>query len=235
LAALPDDTTFPAELAAFYLIMSMSQLREHRADKLPSEEDKQAARVEKAAEAAAKAAGRTRKKADKPEEETPKGLRMIKIAEKGAIGSNQTVNFKLGDLRKFQNKHSGYSTFEAMVSSAGLLGFVSERLSFFAKLETRSPRSRPMLIAKGWDQADPKWEKRILDLYAGKSRPVWLTAAEAATSFWTKPSKHKKFVKPSLAEFKNQALAVKSAIEGSIISEGLPDEPLGGRRVIRDL
>ena len=61
LAALPDDTTVEAELAAFFLIMSMSQLRELRREELPSEEDKLAARVEKAAEAAAKAAGRTRK------------------------------------------------------------------------------------------------------------------------------------------------------------------------------
>lgn len=235
LAALPDDTTFPAELAAFYLIKSMSQLRELRADKLPSEEDKQAAKLEKAAEAAAKAAGRTRKKVADPEDKRAKGLRMIKIAETGAIGSNQPVTYKLGDLRKFQDQHSGYTTFDAMLSSAGLLGFVSERLPFFAKLETRSTRARPMLIGKGWDYADPKWEKRFLDLYEGKSRPVWLTAAGAATSFWTKPSEHKKFVKPYLAELKTQTLAVKSAIEGSMISEGLPDEPLGGRRVLRDL
>ncbi len=235
LAALPDDTTFPAELAAFYLIMSMSQLRELRTDKLPSEEDKQAAKLEKAADAAAKAAGRTRKKVAEPEDNKAKGLRMIKIAETGAIGSNQSVTYKLGDLRNLQAQHSGYSTFEAMLSSAGLRGFVSERLPFFAKLETRSTRSRPMLIGKGWDHADPKWEKRFLDLYAGKSRPVWLTAAEAATSFWTKPSEHRKFAKPFLAELKHQALAVKSAIEGSMISEGMPDEPLGGRRVIHDL
>ena len=108
LAALPDDTTVEAELAAFFLIMSMSQLRELRREELPSEEDKLAARVERAAEAAAKAAGRTRKKPADSADAKPKGLRMIKIAEKGAVGSNQPVTYNIGDLKDFQNKHSGY-------------------------------------------------------------------------------------------------------------------------------
>lgn len=217
LAALPDDTTVDSELAAFYLIMSMSQLREYRAEELPSEEDKKAARLEKAAEAAAKAAGRPRKKPDEPEDAKPKGLRMIKLAQKGAVGSNQPVTYKMGDLREFQRRHSGYGTFEARLASAGLLGFVSEPLPFFAAPKP-DRKGRPILQCKGWGLDLAGREKLAAKAVAGEARCVWLNPAQALHALWSSESEHKKFAKPWIAMLKEEIGAAKAAIDRTAIN-----------------
>lgn len=212
LAVLPDDTTVEAELAAFFLILSMSQLRELRADELPSEEDKKAAKLEKAAEAAAKAAGRPRKKVDELEDQKPRGLRMIKIAEKGAIGSNQRVTYKMGDLRKFQNQNSGYGTFEVRLASAGLLGFVSEALPFFAEAKP-DRKGRSVLRCKGWGLDLGERERLVASALSNELRCVWLTPAEALNAIWANEKDHKKFAKPWVALLREEIEASKASIE----------------------
>lgn len=216
LAALPDDTTVEAELAAFFLIMSMSQLREHRKEELPSEEDKKAARLEMAADAAAKAAGRTRKKPVDPADAKPKGLRMIKIAEKGAVGSNQPVTYKMGDLKDFQKQHSGYGTFEVRLASAGLLGFVSEAVPFFASPKP-DRKGRPILQCKGWGMDQAGREKLVASTLAGETRCVWLTPAQALHSLWTSEARHKEFAKPWIGLLKEEIGAAKASIDRTAI------------------
>lgn len=212
LAALPDDTTVEAELAAFFLVMSMSQLREFRKSELPSEEDKKAERIEKAAQAAAKAAGRTPAKKVGPEDDKPKGLRMIKLAEKGAIGSNQPVTYLMGDLKKFQKENSGYGTFEVRLASAGLLGWVSEPMPFFA-LPEPDRKGRPVIQGKGWGMDINAREELVASTLAGQTRCIWMTPAEAAHALWSKESEHKKFAKPWFALLKDEAGAAKASIE----------------------
>jgi FAD/FMN-containing dehydrogenase len=215
LAALPDDTTVEAELAAFFLIISMSQLRELRKEGLPSEEDKLAARVEKAAEAAAKAAGRTRKRPDDSDAK-PKGLRMIKIAEKGAVGSNQPVTYKMGDLKEFQRQHSGYGTFEVRLASAGLLGFVTEVVPFFASPKP-DRKGRPILQCAGWGMDQAGREKLVASALAGNTRCVWLTPVQALHSLWETEKAHKAFAKPWIGLLKEEIGAAKAAIDRTAI------------------
>ena len=216
LAALHDNTTVEAPLAAFYLCMSMSQLREHRGTKLPSEEDKKAARLAKVAEAAAKAAGRAKSKSTEEVEEKPKGLRMIKIAEKGAVGSNQPVTYLLGDLRKFQLEHAGYDTFEVTLAANGLLGWVSEPAPFLASPKP-DRKGRPVVMAPAWSLGLDAREKRLGEIMAGKARCVWLTPAEAVHCVWANESEHKKFAKPWLALLKDERQAAKASIERSAL------------------
>jgi hypothetical protein len=212
LAALPDDTTVEAELAAFFLITSMSQLREYRKSELPSEEDKKAARLEKAAQAAAKAAGRTRAKQSDPEDDKPKRLRMIKLAEKGAIGSNQPVTYLMGDLKKFQEEHAGYDTFEVKLGASGLLGWVSEPFPFFASPEP-DRKGRPVIQGKGWGMDIKAREKLVASALEGQTRCIWMTPAEALHALWSKESEHKKFAKPWFALLKEEAGAAKASID----------------------
>ncbi|MES2242131.1 MAG: hypothetical protein V4639_04585 [Pseudomonadota bacterium] len=216
LAALPDDTTVEAELAAFFLIISMSQLRELRKEELPSEEDKLAARVEKAAEAAAKAAGRTRKKPADPADAKPKGLRMIKIAEKGAVGYNQPVTYKMSDLKDFQKQHSGYGTFEVRLASAGILGFVSEPVPFFASPKP-DRKGRSILRCKGWGMDQAGREELVASTLAGEMRCIWLTPAEALHSLWVSEKLHKAFAKPWVALLKDEIGAVKASLDRTAI------------------
>ena len=86
LAAMPDDTTLPAELAALYLCISTKQLGELRKS-IPASQARKGSR-----------------------------LRMIKLVDRSAIGMNQPVTYKLGDLRAFQNACSGHDTFEVSLA-----------------------------------------------------------------------------------------------------------------------
>lgn len=88
LAAMPDDTTLPAELAALYLCISTKQLAEMRKS-MPA--------------------------SSAPSRKGVK-LRMIKLVDRSAIGMNQPVTYKLGDLRAFQLACSGHDTFEVSLA-----------------------------------------------------------------------------------------------------------------------
>ena len=120
---------------------------------------------------------------------------MIKIAEKGAVGSNQPVTYKMGDLREFQKQHSGYGTFEVRLASAGLLGFVSEAVPFFAspKLDRKGG---PVLQCKGWGMDQAARERLVASALAGEVRCVWLTPAQALHSLWANEASHEAFAKP---------------------------------------
>ncbi len=197
IAGMNDDTTLPEELAAIYLCVSMTEMSELRK---PSKRPK------------AVAGGK-----DTAQTKQPPRLKMIKSIREGAVGQNQKVMFKLVDLRDYQKSITVESSFEAAVKS-GMYGFMTIHAPFFAQQEKRSDRGRTVLVGKAWDKTEPEWAARFKELYDGKLRAVWLTPAEAATSRWSSTSAHKAFAKPWLALLKDQAQAVKAALEATEIS-----------------
>ena len=203
IAGMNDDTTLPEELAAIYLCISVSELAELR--KAP----KKAKRPEFGARASVADAKSPR-------------LKMLKPIRDGAVGQNQKVFYKLAHLRAYQESITVESSFEAAVKG-GLYGFVTIRAPFFAKPPARADRGRTILIAKAWDKADGQWAKRFKDVFDGKLRAVWLTPAEAASSRWMATSAHKAFAKLWLAALEGERQAVKSAIEGTLISVVVPE------------
>ena len=210
LAGMRDDTVLPEELAAIYLGMSVAELAEQRSTK-------------------------TKKPVTDPKSQLgaanlPK-IKMIKPIREGAVGQNQKVLYKLGHLREYQESITVESSFDAAVK-AGMYGFVSVFAPFFAQPEKRSDRGRAVLVGKAWDRTDPEWADRFKDLLDGKLRALWLTPAEAASSRWTSLPAHKAFAKPWLAALKGERQAVKSAMEGTEISEVAFEKP--AKRVLID-
>lgn len=188
IAALHDDTTLDSELAALYLGMSEAKLGELRS---PLNKAK-----------GSEAAG---------------GPPMIKVFDKGAVGQNQPVQYKLGVLREFQLKNTVSDSFAAAVG-AGLAGWVTMRIPFFAELEKRSDRGRQILLGAAWDLVADNREERFKELVEKKIRLVMMSSAEAASSRWNDLTAHKKWSKPWLALLKDEARAVKAAMEGTEIS-----------------
>lgn len=205
IAGMHDDTTLPEELAAIYLGISVSELAEHRKAKRPAK------------------TGFGSKSSSSAE--TPPRLKMIKPIREDAVGQNQKVLYKLGDLRDYQKAIKVESSFDAAVT-AGLYGFVSIQAPFFATIPKKADRGRSTLIAKAWDKLDPKWGERFKDVADGKLQAVWLTPAQAASSRWTTVAAHKAFAKPWLAALKVEGQAVKAAIEGTEIAEVVVEPPL---------
>lgn len=204
IAGMRDDTTLPEELAAIYLGVSVAEMAEQRK---PSKSKKPGAASKSQAGA-----------------EGPPKLKMIKPIREGAVGQNQKVFYKLGHLREYQESITVESSFEAAVK-AGIYGFVAVHAPFFAKPEKRSDRGRAVIVGKAWDRKDPKWADRFKALIDGDLRALWLTPAEAAASRWESLSAHKAFSKPWLAALKVERQAVKSAIEGTEISEVATEKP----------
>lgn len=203
IAGMRDDTTLPEELAAIYLGVSVAELAEQRSSKSKKQ------RMGSKSQAAAA---------------SPPTIKMLKPIRQGAVGQNQKVLYKLGHLREYQESITVESSFDAAVK-AGIYGFVSVRVPFFAQLEKRADRGRVTLVGKAWEQKDPKWADRFKDLFDGKLRALWLTPAEAASSRWTNLSAHKTFAKPWLSVLKGEWQVVKAAIEGTEISEVSAEKP----------
>lgn len=202
IAGMRDDTTLPEELAAIYLGVSVAELAEQRS------------RKSKKPATSWKSQGGTA---------TPPKIKMLKPIRQGAVGQNQKVLYKLGHLREYQEGITVESSFDAAVK-AGIYGFVSVHVPFFAQPEMRADRGRVKLIGKAWDRKDRKWADRFKDLFDGKLRALWLTPAEAASSRWASLSAHKAFAKPWLAVLKSERQAVNAAIESTEISEVTPQK-----------
>ena len=196
IASWNDDTTLSAELSAIYLGISLKQLGELRVK--------------------AKVSDGTR---------GVEGPKMIKIIDKGSVGQNQPVNYKLGALRIYQAKNTSTNSFDSALN-AGLLGWATIQMPFFAQVEVREDRGRKVLLGNAWQLSSPGRERRFQELAEDKIRIVWLTPLEASASRWDDVSKHKAFAKIGLAMMKSEARAVNSAIEGTEISmaaaEGKP-------------
>ena len=192
IATWNDDTTLTETFAAIYLGISTSKLRELRG----------------AINAASKHKAAT-------------GPEIVKIFDKDAKGENQPVTYKLGALRAFQKKHTYSDSFNAALA-AGIRGWVSEQFPFFAKPAQKGRRAAPTLASKAWGfGSDADKDKAIREAVDGGLQVVWLTGAEAAAAVWDSPAAHKKFAKPWRALLKEEASAVKAAIERSAIAAEL--------------
>ena len=74
------------------------------------------------------------------------GPAIIKHIEKGAVGQNQPVYYKLGALRAWEKKNTALTSFEAM-KNAGMLGWVSTQAPFFTKTQPAGRRKRLTILA----------------------------------------------------------------------------------------
>lgn len=197
IAGWHDDTTLNEDLAAIYLGISVSQL------------------------------GASRAKPKDPND--PRGVEgppMIKIIGKGAVGQNQQINYKLGALREYQAKNTSNSSFDSALK-AGLLGWMTAQVPFFAKVEYRKRQPCIVICGNAWNMADPRREHLFMELVQEKIRLVSLTPKEAALSPWDDVSSHKAFAKIGLALLRKEAKAVKTAIgdtETSVDTSKKPPE-----------
>lgn len=194
LAVMHDDTTLPAELAAIYLCISSKQLGELR-KRVPLLKGK---------------------------ESKFKGPRMIKLSDGEAIGSNQPVTYKIGDLRKYQTEHSGYDTFETSLAS-GLMGWVSNPAPFFVRFDKTSGRDSVVFVAKawGWGSNMAAKESLIKEALDGVLKVMWVLPADATRALWEKPSGHKAFAKLWFGALKLERQIVKQKVEDTKIANAV--------------
>lgn len=193
LARLDDDTTLPAELAALYLCMSMSQLAIFH-----------------------KELGCEGGRKDGPS--------IIKHIEKGAIGQNQPVYYKLGALRAWEKKNTASTSFEAM-KNAGMLGWVTTQAPFFAKLPPAGRKSSLTILSCAWDADSPLREERFKALVEGSVGVEWMTMAQAASSRWSSLSEHKTFTQPWLRILRNESEHAAAALDATEIGMGVGESP----------
>lgn len=217
IAKMDDDCNVPEELAAIYLCTSVSEMAEYRKPAKKAKPDVGAA-AGKGAKPGEAAAG-------------PPRLKMIKPIRQGAVGQNQKVFYKMGHLREFRDLQVVESSFEAAVN-AGIYGFMTIQMPFFAAPPKRSDRGRLILIGNAWDRSHPEWAKRFKDLFNGKLSVALLTNAEAAKCRWTNLAAHKALAKKWLALMKDEASEVKSALLSTEIAADLPDPK--PERVLKD-
>lgn len=173
-AALPDDTSLSAEVAALYLRMTPAELAESHKSK----------------------------RAGPPARER---------VDASAKAQSQPALYKLGALREFGKTQPPVPSFDA-VAKAGILGWMSAKLPFFAELEPRVKRGRRVLIGSAWDVAGPEREARFADLVAGRIRCAWITSSEAAASLWSDEASHRAFAARGLALLESEARAIEASI-----------------------
>ena len=197
IAQLDDDTLLPTELAALYLCTSAKQLADMRAP--------------------AKAADNTR---------GVEGPPIFKVIDKGAVGQNQGVQYLLADLRAYVKKNSA-TTSHQIALNAGLYGFVTAQLPFFAEPARNKAHARDIIIGSAWDMADSRRERLFQDLFEERNRIVWLSPMDAAASRWTDLGAHNAFATPALRSLRQAIDAVHAAKEGTemalAMGEGRPD------------
>lgn len=209
LATMDDDTTLPADLAAIYLCISTKQLAELR-KRLPSK------------------AVSSKSSKDKSVKESPKqGLRMIKLTDKDAVGINQPVTYKLGDLRAYQNAHMGYDTFEAALAS-GILGWMSDKFPFFSKQTGQTKVSRPVIHspAFGFGRATKKKEAAIQSVRKGELNVVWLTPKDAVGSQWSDEKAHEKLASRWIKILETEKQITESALKRTSVATSMKEVTL---------
>lgn len=185
IAGWHDDTTLNEDLAAIYLGVSVSLLE----------------------------SGRARPK-DPGDPRGFEGPEMIKIIGKGAVGQNQRVNYKLGALRAYQAKNTSNSSFDSALK-AGLLGWTTIQMPFFAKFEMRNREPCAVVCGNAWNLADPRRESLFFELVQEKIQLVSLTSRDAVLSYWDDVGSHQAFAKIGASMWRNEVKAVKAAIENA--------------------
>jgi len=141
-----------------------------------------------------------------------------KNVKKGAVGQNQPVRYRLGALKQWWREREGRTSHEVAIKN-NLLGWVSGSQPFFAAPLATGRHARDMLIAPAWDFDEPKREEMFEALIREEIRCVWLAPSEAAKARWSRAKAHRAFVKPWLSALRQEAGAVRAAIEASGIHE----------------
>ena len=188
IAQLDDDTLLPTELAALYLCMSAKQLAEMRAP--------------------AKAADKKR---------GVEGPPIFKVIDKGAVGQNQGVQYLLADLRAYVKKNSA-TTSHQIALNAGLYGFVTAQLPFFAEFARSKAHARDVLVGSAWDLTDSRRERLFKDLVEERIRIIWLSPMDAASSRWADVDAHNGFAAGALSILRGAISAVEAAKDSTEIA-----------------
>ena len=191
IAALSDDTTLESELAALYLAVSEKKLEELR--KPPS--------------------GRRSDLDQRPR------LTFLKIFDEGAVGRNQPVLYKLGDLREFQRSIRATNTFQAAVN-AGLAAWVRVKHPFFVQ---KTNAGNTVILADAWDLNISIRDELFGAFFRREIALKWMSPANAALAIWKDPQAHYCFVKNGEGYWMRLEIAMKSAVERSRRSDPVFD------------
>jgi hypothetical protein len=165
------------------------------------------------------------RKSKRPDGRAANGASIIKPVESGAAtGPKDPVLYRLGTLRDFAKSHTAPTAFDTALD-AGLPGWVSARLPFFAEREPRIKRGRRVLIGGAWERADPLREKRFADLAKGRIRFTSLTCAEAAASLWADMASHAALAEKGFALLRSETEAIEAALAatGQLAAASNPD------------
>ncbi len=153
IASFHDDTTLEPELAALYLGISEKKLEE------------------------------LRRATTNARHHTSHRIPFYKIFDHDALGQNQPIQYKLGDLRYFHREIRVTDSHEAAVN-AGLASWVFVKRPYFIKLEMDGSRS---IIDDAWNlssRLDSDREQNLLDFIFGKIEIKFYTPAQAGLQLW---------------------------------------------------
>ena len=150
ISVLNDDVTLESPLAALYLGISAKKLEELR-------------RPIKTSELSV----------------TPR-LPFLKIFDAGAIGQNQPILYKLGDLRTFQQSIRVTDSHQAAVG-AGLASWLNTKHPFFVK---KSNAGELFILGDAWDMYLPDREVLFLELVTGRILIKSMKLTVAAIGAW---------------------------------------------------
>ena len=117
-------------------------------------------------------------------------LAFIKIFDAGAIGQNQPILYKLGDLRAFQQSIRVTDSHQAAVG-AGLASWVNTKFPFFVK---KSNSGGLVILGDAWDLSLPERETLFLDLLTGRILIKYLKLTVAALGAWQSYEYQKSFI-----------------------------------------
>lgn len=151
------------------------------------------------------------RKSKRPEGRAGHSPAVIRPVEGGAAGPKDPVLYNLGALRDFAKAHAAPSAFDT-AASAGMLGWVSAKLPFFAELEPRIKRGKRVIIGGAWDRTDPLREARFVDLAKGRIRFASLTCSEAAASLWADVASHSALAEKGLALLRSETQAIEASL-----------------------
>ena len=117
-------------------------------------------------------------------------LPFLKIFAAGAIGQNQPILYKLGDLRTFQNSIRVTDSHQAAVG-AGLALWLNTKHPFFVK---KSNAGELFILGNAWDMHVPDREKLFLELVTGRISIKSMKLTVAAIGPWQSYTDQSNFI-----------------------------------------
>ena len=131
--------------------------------------------------------------------------------DKTSKAPSHPATFKRSTLREM-GKFPISSAADEALAKAGLVGWATTKLPFFAELEPRVKRGRRVLIGNAWDLSSPHRESRFADLLTGRIRFTWVTSSEAAASLWSDEGSHRAFAARGLALLEAESRAIEASV-----------------------